>query len=171
MDARVRSAMRHGGPRLGGGAALVLRLGHVGSVADRSVGRPQQVLISSSISNRIRYRREMANSRQSEIGRLVREARQRSGVSQRSLARRAGTSQAAISRIERGLEQPTFERLEQIFAGLGWRPAITLEPLAEHDAEPRRIFEEDGKTPSDRLAAGLTWSAFLRELKLADRAG
>jgi transcriptional regulator with XRE-family HTH domain len=106
-----------------------------------------------------------------EVGRLVREARLRSGISQRSLARRAGTSQAAISRIERGLEQPTFERLEQILAGLGWHPAISLEPIAGHDAEPRRILEEEAKSPSERLAGGLAWSAFLRDLKVPGRAG
>jgi transcriptional regulator with XRE-family HTH domain len=106
-----------------------------------------------------------------EVGQLVREARLRSGISQRALARRAGTSQAAISRIERGLEQPTFERLEQILAGLGWHPAISLEPIAEHDAEPRRILEEEAKSPSERLAGGLAWSAFLRDLKVAGRAG
>jgi transcriptional regulator with XRE-family HTH domain len=113
----------------------------------------------------------LETTRTRDVGEVVRAARLRSGLSQRSLARRAGTSQAAISRIERGLEQPTFERLEQILAGLGLRPGLTLEPIAVHDAEPLRILEEDAKSPSERLAGGLAWSAFLRDLRVADRAG
>jgi transcriptional regulator with XRE-family HTH domain len=97
-------------------------------------------------------------------GELLRQARQRSGISQRSLARRAGTSQAAISRIERGLEQPTVERLEQILAGLGWRPVISLEPLAEHDAEPRRLYEAAGRDTDERLESASAWMDLAREL-------
>jgi transcriptional regulator with XRE-family HTH domain len=106
-----------------------------------------------------------------DIGRLVREARERSAISQRSLARRAGTSQAAISRIERGLEQPTFERLEQILAGLGWRPGITLEPIAEHDEEPRRLLGGADDSPSNRLEGGINLIEFATELAEAARAG
>jgi transcriptional regulator with XRE-family HTH domain len=100
----------------------------------------------------------------------VREARERSGISQRSLARRAGTSQAAISRIERGLEQPTFERLEQILGGLGWRAEIELKPIAEHDAEPRRLYLEAERSASERLEDGLNFTKFLRDLRMAERA-
>jgi transcriptional regulator with XRE-family HTH domain len=98
------------------------------------------------------------------IGAVIREARLRSGLSQRALARRAGTSQAAISRIERGLEQPTFERVEQILAGLGWRPVVNLEPLAEHDDEPRRLIEAAGDSPAKRLERGLSLSRFAATL-------
>ncbi|MET0730075.1 MAG: helix-turn-helix transcriptional regulator [Solirubrobacterales bacterium] len=110
-----------------------------------------------------------SNRQDNHIGRLVREARQRSGLSQRSLARRAGTSQAAISRIERGLEQPTFERLEQILAGLGWRAEVNLEPIAEHDAEPRRLHERAPWTRTERVAEGIAWGRFARKLAGAAR--
>jgi transcriptional regulator with XRE-family HTH domain len=93
-------------------------------------------------------------------GHLVREARLRSGLSQRELARRAGTSQAAISRVERGLEEPTIGRLEQILGGLGWRPVIELEPLAEHDEEPRRLLAGTDDTPAYRLASGASLARF-----------
>jgi transcriptional regulator with XRE-family HTH domain len=101
---------------------------------------------------------------------VIREARLRSGLSQRAVARRAGTSQAAISRIERGIEQPTFERLEQILAGLGWRPELELKPLAEHDAEPRRLYLEATRSASERLEDGLSWTKFLGDLRVATRA-
>lgn len=103
-----------------------------------------------------------------EIGRLVRDARARSRISQRSLARRAGTSQAAISRIERGLEQPTFDRLQQILTGLGWRAEIELTPLAEHDEEPRRLLAGVNDSPTFRLENLISLSRFAE--KLADAA-
>ena len=49
-------------------------------------------------------------------GQLVREARERHGLTQKQLAIRARTSQAAISRIERGLVSPTVETLEKLLA-------------------------------------------------------
>jgi transcriptional regulator with XRE-family HTH domain len=107
------------------------------------------------------------NGSSEHVGQLVREARLRSGISQRSLARRAGTSQAAISRIERGLEQPTFERLEQILAGLGWRAEIELMPLAEHEEEPRRLLAGADDSPTSRLERGLSLSRFAAALDKA----
>lgn len=98
----------------------------------------------------------------SQAGETIRRARTRSGISQRELARRAGTSQAAISRIERGLEEPTLARVEQILAGLGWRPVVELVPIAEHDADPRRLFEDARSDPAARLEGGLNLATFAR---------
>ena len=53
---------------------------------------------------------------------LLRKARARHGISQRRLALRAGTSQDAISRIERGVESPTLERLAHLLMMLGEHP-------------------------------------------------
>ncbi|MEO5577310.1 MAG: helix-turn-helix transcriptional regulator [Gaiellaceae bacterium] len=49
-------------------------------------------------------------------GQLLRAARARHGLTQKQLAIRARTSQAAISRIERGLVSPTVETLEKLLA-------------------------------------------------------
>ena len=51
-----------------------------------------------------------------EAGELLREARRRHGLTQKRLAIRARTSQAAISRIERGLVSPTVETLGKLLA-------------------------------------------------------
>lgn len=99
----------------------------------------------------------------------MRDARIASGVSQRSLARRAGTSQAAISRIERGLEEPTLERFEQILAGLGWKLETDLVPIAEHEAEPRRLWETARMSPQERFDAALAAARFAREIERARR--
>ena len=46
----------------------------------------------------------------------MRDARERHGLTQKQLAIRARTSQAAISRIERGLVSPTIEMLEKLLS-------------------------------------------------------
>ncbi len=51
-----------------------------------------------------------------DAGELLREARRRHGLTQKQLAIRARTSQAAISRIERGLVSPTVETLGKLLA-------------------------------------------------------
>jgi transcriptional regulator with XRE-family HTH domain len=104
------------------------------------------------------------------IGELIKQARTDAGISQTSLARRAGTSQAAVSRIERGLEQPGPERVAALFACLGLRLRYELEPLAEHEAEPRRLLEQSRKTLQERFDEGLAWGDFVRELEEAGRA-
>jgi transcriptional regulator with XRE-family HTH domain len=52
-------------------------------------------------------------------GELLREARERHGVSQKRLAMRAGTTQSAISRIERDRISPTVETLRELLYLLG----------------------------------------------------
>jgi transcriptional regulator with XRE-family HTH domain len=54
-----------------------------------------------------------------EPGRLLREARLRHGLSQKRLARRAGTTQSAISRIERERISPTVQTLAELLHLMG----------------------------------------------------
>jgi transcriptional regulator with XRE-family HTH domain len=105
----------------------------------------------------------------SSLGAIVRAARKEAGLSQRELARRAGTSQAAVSRVESGREDPSFARFEELISALGLRPEIVLGPLAEHDADPRRLAEEARKTPQQRLDEALAWDRFLDRLDRAER--
>jgi transcriptional regulator with XRE-family HTH domain len=76
-------------------------------------------------------RRESAPS---QAGDVLRAARALAGISQRELARRSGTTQASISRIESGLEQPTLDRLARILRALGFRITIDLEPVGRRSA-------------------------------------
>ena len=103
----------------------------------------------------------------SELGDSVRRARLAAGISQRELAVRARTSQGAISRIENGLEDPSFERFAQIMRVLGYSPTVELRPLAEPDAEPRRLLQQSRLTPQERLDDGLNWLRFVRGLPSA----
>ncbi len=60
-------------------------------------------------------------------GELLREARRRHGVSQRRLAIRAGTTQSAISRIEKDRVSPTIETLGDLLFLLGESLALGSE--------------------------------------------
>ena len=50
---------------------------------------------------------------------LLRTARTRAGLSQRALARAAGTSQSAIAAIESGRKQPTVATLDRLLRAAG----------------------------------------------------
>lgn len=62
----------------------------------------------------------MAMAEQWEPSVLLREARQRARVSQRELARRAGTSQSVIARIELGQTDPSTGTLARLLAAAGF---------------------------------------------------
>jgi len=87
-------------------------------------------------------------------GLLLREARKRHGVSQVSLARRAGTTQSAISRIERGGVSPTVETLRELLHLLGEELVLVAEP-ANSGIDRSLIRERLALTPSERLDYGI----------------
>lgn len=103
------------------------------------------------------------------LGELVRWTRLRAGISQRSLARRAGTTQASISRIEAGLEEPGYARFKAIMNSLGYEPELQLRRIAEHRAEPRRLLEERWRTPDERVAEGIAGARLAKKLAEARR--
>ncbi|MGI8438583.1 MAG: helix-turn-helix domain-containing protein [Thermoleophilaceae bacterium] len=59
---------------------------------------------------------------------LIREARRRHRIDQRSLAHRSGTSQTHISRIERGEVSPGVETVERLLAVMGERLELRAVP-------------------------------------------
>jgi transcriptional regulator with XRE-family HTH domain len=93
---------------------------------------------------------------------LVRNARLTAGLSQRALARRAGTSQPAVARYERGIATPSWETLQRLVTACGQRLRLSTEVIADpHDVElAARLLE---LTPLQRLRA-LPRYARLREL-------
>ncbi|CAA9505315.1 MAG: hypothetical protein AVDCRST_MAG45-1564 [uncultured Solirubrobacterales bacterium] len=93
------------------------------------------------------------------LGQIVREVRERRGLTQSSLAIRAGTRQATISRIERGEESPSYERFEQLLLVMGERPVLRTEPL-EHACDPLHLEEERGLTMERRLERSFGWNNF-----------
>jgi transcriptional regulator with XRE-family HTH domain len=92
---------------------------------------------------------------------LLREARARHGISQQRLALRAGTSQDAISRIERGVESPTVERLAHLLMVLGERLELGAVPLAEGRADGAQL------TVRERLREAASWNLVATQLEIA----
>lgn len=64
---------------------------------------------------------------------LVREARRRAGLTQRELAERAGTTQSAIARLERGRTSPSFETVLRLIRLCGFRLDVALDPYDGSD--------------------------------------
>jgi transcriptional regulator with XRE-family HTH domain len=101
-----------------------------------------------------------------EIGSALREARRRQGLSQRRLALRAGTSQDAVSRIERGVEAPTLERLAQLMSVLGQRAVLSVEPL-ESPVPGSELAVGGEMTARERLREAASWNLLASRLAAA----
>lgn len=101
-------------------------------------------------------------------GELVRRARERNRLSQRRLALRAGTDQAAISRIERGETSPTVETLERLLKAMGERLALQPQAL-ERDYDPVHMRATLERSPEERLRLAISWNRLAGRLSEAGR--
>jgi transcriptional regulator with XRE-family HTH domain len=99
---------------------------------------------------------------------LVRSTRKRLGLSQRRLALRAGTTQAAISRIERGIVSPTFTTLRELLLAMGEEPILDTRRLPT-DWDPTHMASTLSRTPEERLALALSWNRMAGRLADAGR--
>ena len=104
-----------------------------------------------------------------DAGALVRDVRRRHGLTQRQLAARARTSQAAISRIERGLVSPSVETLARLLDLMGEELRLDAEPIDYgHD---RTLFAANlAVSPEERLRRLASWSNSVRRMRDAARA-
>jgi transcriptional regulator with XRE-family HTH domain len=101
-------------------------------------------------------------------GLLLREARRRHGVTQEQLAARAGTSQAAISRIERDVVSPSVSTLASLLDLLGEELELSATPIDYgHD---RTLIEANLRVaPDERIRRQTEWSRGMRELQRSVR--
>jgi transcriptional regulator with XRE-family HTH domain len=103
-----------------------------------------------------------------DSARLLRSARERAGLSQRELARRARTAQSVVARIELGLTKPAAETLERLLDAAGFRLSVSLVPLrkvATHMLDDvARIL---AMTPEDRLREVANASRFIAAARRA----
>jgi transcriptional regulator with XRE-family HTH domain len=100
---------------------------------------------------------------------LIKSTRARHRLSQTRLARRAGTQQSAISRIEANEVSPTVETLTLLMRSMGERLEISPAPL-ERDYDPVHRKTAAARSPAERLALGISWNRMAGRLRAAGRA-
>lgn len=101
-------------------------------------------------------------------GHLIRTARLRRGLSQARLARRVGTQQSAISRLEADEVSPSVETLDMLMRAMGESLLIAAaRPDREYDPAHRRATAE--RSAAERLALGISWNRMAGRLAAAGR--
>jgi transcriptional regulator with XRE-family HTH domain len=99
---------------------------------------------------------------------LIRTTRERKALTQRRLALRAGTSQSAIARIERGDEEVTWPRLRAIMLSMGEEPVLTSEPVAGRYA-PVDLLQDRRRSARSRLQNGIELNEFATRIAISGR--
>lgn len=106
-------------------------------------------------------------------------ARRSAGLTQRDLARRAGTSQSAVARIEQGAVSPSIATVARLAAGAGFEMHVKLVPRApadpmveayKRDIDRTLLRENLAKTVHERIRSLLELQEFATALRRAGRA-
>jgi transcriptional regulator with XRE-family HTH domain len=103
-------------------------------------------------------------------GELVREVRRRHGLTQQQLADRARTSQAAISRIERGLVSPSVDTLANLLDLLGEELVLDAAPI-DYGHDVTLLQQNLQRTVSQRIDHGASFANFVLRNRGVARAG
>ncbi len=102
------------------------------------------------------------------IAETIRTARQRSGLTQAELARRAGVSQPVIARLESPGTNPTVRTLERALRATGHRLVLRAEP-DEPQVDEGQIRSMLQLSPAERLhshgVSHRNLRAFVREAR------
>jgi transcriptional regulator with XRE-family HTH domain len=80
---------------------------------------------------------------------FLKDVRRRTGVTQATLARRLGVSQAAVAKLERRDANPTIATLDGALRALGQRLVLTAEP--RYGIDETLVFEQLQRSPARRL--------------------
>src|SRR5262245_19552529 len=97
-----------------------------------------------------------------DAGQLTREARQRAALSQAQLAQRVGTTQSAISRWERGHDEPRLSRLAEVLRACGLQARLLFDV---DDVDRAQIRQQLALSPAVRLASVANVSRFREDAK------
>jgi len=84
------------------------------------------------------------------------------------LARRVGTKQSAISRLEADEVSPSVETLELLMRAMGEGLELTTAP-PERDYDPAHRRAAAARSPAERLALGASWNRMVARLAQAGR--
>jgi transcriptional regulator with XRE-family HTH domain len=101
-------------------------------------------------------------------GQIVRDRRLAHGLTQAQLALRAGTTQTALSRLERGELSPTVATVQRLLWVLGETAEIEVRPLVgDHDRA--HLADLLARTPAERLKLAMGWNRLAGEVAAAGR--
>jgi transcriptional regulator with XRE-family HTH domain len=122
--------------------------------------------------------------------RIVSDARERAGLSQRELAKRARTAQSVVARIELGETSPSVDTLTRILRATGFEAMVDLEPIArmarhspvvqkavtdlvvdayKHGIDRTLLRENLKKTPDQRVRALVGMARFVDEAQRSSK--
>ena len=90
-------------------------------------------LSTMSAEERVEFDEALAAARLAlEVGEKVRDAREAAGLTQRDLAARMSTSQAAVARLEAGRTSATLTTLQRVAAALDMTITVNLAQTHSH---------------------------------------
>ena len=96
-------------------------------------------------------------------GTLIRTVRRSHHLTQAQLAVRGGTSQNAISRIERDQLSPSVDTLRRLLAVMGEQLELSAHPLAG-DFDPDHLADSLAQAMDERLERSFAWNRFGEQL-------
>lgn len=88
---------------------------------------------------------------------LIRERRLANGLTQAQLAIRCGSTQAAISRLERGELSPTVETVDRLLGAMG-EEADIVSKRGRLECDRARLYALRSRSPAERLAQAIGWN-------------
>lgn len=106
------------------------------------------------------------------MGAQLREARRQRGLDQAALARRAGTTQTYVSRIERGDVSPSLRTLARLLHAMGLEPVLETRPLSPGNVSLDDLHADYRElTPEERIGQAMELSDLLSAVAEAARSG
>lgn len=99
-------------------------------------------------------------------GELIRQRRLANRLTQAQLAVRAGSTQAAISRLERSEVSPTFDTVQRLLAVMGEELDVSARRgVGEHHRE--RLLALQSRPAAERLELAIGWNQLAGEVSRA----
>jgi transcriptional regulator with XRE-family HTH domain len=96
------------------------------------------------------------------FGNLLRKSRREQGLDQATLARRAGTTQTYVSRIERGDVSPSASTMQRLLHALGLELVLDARPLSPGNVSVDELRADlRNLTAAERVEQAMELSEFL----------
>jgi transcriptional regulator with XRE-family HTH domain len=101
---------------------------------------------------------------------LIRSTRERHGLTQAQLALRAGTSQNAVSRMERDEISSSVDTIQRLLAAMGEQLELSVRRI-DRGFDADHLADSMAQTMDERLERSLAWNRFVGRLAGVARSG